>query len=201
MHLSDGVLNPTTVAITYTAATACIGYSLIGIEEEEIPKISLMTAAFFVLGMLSIPIGPSSTHPLLIGILGITLGRRAPLAIFTGLVLQALLFQHGGLTSLGANLLIVAIPALLCWKIYLYLYEKKVRQSLLGLLCGGLGVFFCVTLLIMLLSVTHEMFFQGEVSVARLLILSHIPLMVIEAVLTGSTVEFLARVKPEILKG
>jgi ABC-type Co2+ transport system permease subunit len=44
---------------------------------------------------------------------GVVLGRRAGLAIAVGVLLQTLLFNHGGLTTLGINVIVLAVPALL----------------------------------------------------------------------------------------
>lgn len=82
MHLSDGVLTMPVVAATNVVAGGLIVYSLKTIIQEHIPKISLMTATFFVLSLITIPIEPSSVHPLLCGLLGIMLGWQSPIAIF-----------------------------------------------------------------------------------------------------------------------
>src|SRR5262249_24058426 len=55
---------------------------------------------------------PTSVHLILNGLVGVVLGRRAPLAVAVGLTLQYLLLSHGGLTTLGINTCIVALPAL-----------------------------------------------------------------------------------------
>ncbi|WP_244269516.1 energy-coupling factor ABC transporter permease [Natronincola ferrireducens] len=45
-----------------------------------------MTAAF---SLISIPVAPSSIHPLLGGLLGIIVGKRNTIAVFIGLLLQS----------------------------------------------------------------------------------------------------------------
>lgn len=197
MHLADGVLS-TSVAATTTAATAAmLVYSVKGIKEEEIPKTSLMAGVFFAVSLISIPVGPSSIHPLFAGLLGIILGRRAPLALFVGLLLQAVLFQHGGLTTLGANTLMLAIPALLAAWLYQRLGEKAV--FLKGAIVGGLSVFLTLLLLIMLLLLTDLRFGEGAFSVINILIVGHLPLVAIEAIVTGSALQLIAKAKPELL--
>ena len=62
-----------------------------------------MTAAFFVASLIHVSIGPTSVHLLLNGLLGVIVGRRAPLAVLLGLTLQAVLFGHGGFTTIGVN--------------------------------------------------------------------------------------------------
>ncbi len=198
MHLADGVLNLPVVAITSAVAVAGLAYSIKGIKEEEIPKISLTTAAFFVISLINIPVGPSSVHPILGGMVGLLLGKRAPLAFFIGLLLQAVLFQHGGLTTLGANTIMLAVPALLVY--YLY-YKLKLKSAFLkGFLAGSLAIAGTVMILVIILSISDQRFAEGFLSVVNILIIGHIPLAVIEGIITGFAVSFLLKVRPEMIE-
>jgi len=197
MHLADGVLNAPTIAITYAGAAALVGYGLKHIQEDEIPRISLMTGTFFAVSLISIPVGPSSIHPLVAGLLGVMLGRRAPVAFFIGLLLQALLFQHGGLTSLGANTLMLAIPALLARQAYQRLPLKPLVK---GMVAGALATVLTVAILVLLLVTSQPLFAQGAASVVNLLIIGHIPLVAIEAVITGFALQLMTRAKPQWLE-
>src|SRR6185437_8393536 len=58
-------------------------------------------------------LGPTRVHLLLNGLVGVVLGRRAPLAILMGLTLQAVLLGHGGFTTIGINACVMTLPALL----------------------------------------------------------------------------------------
>lgn len=197
MHIADGVLNLPVAAVTSGAAAAVLAYSVKGIKEEEIPKTSLMAGAFFAVSLISIPVGPSTIHPLFAGLLGVILGRRAPLAIFVGLLLQAVLFQHGGLTTLGANTLMLAVPALLSYKIFHSMPQRLVFFR--GALVGSLSVVLTVFILIALLVLTDLRFTEGTFSVINILIISHLPLAAIEALVTGSALNLITKAKPEIL--
>ncbi|MEN1761129.1 MULTISPECIES: CbiM family transporter [Anoxynatronum] len=197
MHLADGVLNAPTIAITYAGTAALVGYGLKQIQEEEIPKISLMTGTFFAVSLISIPVGPSSIHPLIAGLLGVMLGRRAPVALFIGLLLQAILFQHGGLTSLGANTLMLAIPALTARQVYLRLSLSPLVK---GMVAGALATVLTVAILVLLLVTSQPLFARGAASVVNLLIIGHLPLVAIEAVVTGFALQLMARAKPQWLE-
>jgi cobalt/nickel transport system permease protein len=83
------------------------------VRDEEIPRIALLTAAFFVASLIHIRVGPTSVHLLLNGLVGVILGRRAGLAIPVGLALQAALLGHGGFSSLGVNACVMTFPALM----------------------------------------------------------------------------------------
>ena len=67
-------------------------------------------AAFFAGSLIAIPVGPSSVHLMLGGLIGLMLGTAAFPALFVALALQALLFGMGGLTTLGVNTLNMALP-------------------------------------------------------------------------------------------
>lgn len=194
MHLADGVLNVPTVVATYAGTTALVGYGLHKIKEEEIPKISLMTGTFFAVSLISIPVGPSSIHPLIAGLMGVMLGRRAPVAIFIGLLFQALLFQHGGLTTLGANTLMLAIPALL--SNYLYHKMQSTNAMKKGMIVGASATIMTVVLLVAVLITSQPLFAQGVASVVNLIIIGHIPLVVIEAFVTGSALQLIMKSRP-----
>ncbi len=197
MHIADGVLSTSVAAGTSAVTAATLAYSVKGMTEEEMPKTSLMAGVFFAVSLISIPVGPSTIHPLFAGLLGVILGRRAPLAIFVGLLLQAVLFQHGGLTTLGANTLMLAVPALLSYRVYHALTGRPVFFR--GALVGGLSVAITVFLLVILLILTDMAFTEGTFSVINILILSHLPLMAIEAVVTGSALQLIYKARPEIL--
>ncbi len=197
MHIADGVLSTPVAAGTSAVTAATLVYSVKGMREEEIPKTSLMAGVFFAVSLISIPVGPSTIHPLFAGLLGVVLGRRAPLAIFVGLLLQAVLFQHGGLTTLGANTLMLAIPALLSYKLFYGMANRPV--FLRGALVGGLAVMVTVALLIVLLFLTDPRFGEGTLSVINILAVGHLPLVVIEALVTGSALQLIQKAKPGML--
>ncbi|MCD1146571.1 cobalt transporter CbiM [Peptoniphilus sp. KCTC 25270] len=199
MHISDGVLDGKTITLTSIGAVAAVAYGAKGLKEEEIPKISLLAATFFAGSLISIPIPPSSVHPILCGLLGILLGRRASLALFPALLLQALLFQHGGITSLGANLLLFYLPALLAH--FLYFRTKKLSYFLRGFLAGVLATLFALFLLLGILYFSHSQFAQGEISILTVLFLSHIPLALLEGIVTGGAVSFIEKTKPQWIQG
>ncbi len=197
MHISDGVLSLPVAIAAYAGTGGLVAYSLKGIQEEEIPTISLMTGAFFAVSLINIPVGPSAIHPMLGGLLGIVLGKRAPLAFFVALLLQAILFQHGGLSTLGANTLIFALPALVAHKLFKKFYHKSVFRS--GAMAGGLAIGGALALLIFFLLLTDQMYGEGLFSVVNLLIAGQLPLVVVEGIITGSAINFLYKTRPGIL--
>lgn len=121
IHIADGVLTASWCTAGYVVATVLAVAGAWRLRDEEIPRIALATAVFFVASQMHVPLGVSSAHLLLNGLVGVVLGRRALVAIPVGLFLQAGLFGHGGFSSLGVNSCVQAIPALLAAILYVVL--------------------------------------------------------------------------------
>jgi cobalt/nickel transport system permease protein len=118
VHISDGVLTPLWQAGGFGLAGVLAFVAARRLRDEDIAKVGLMTAAFFVVSSLNIRLGPTSVHLLLNGLVGVVLGWQAALAIPIGLFLQAALMQHGGFLSLGVNSCVMVLPALLAWQLF-----------------------------------------------------------------------------------
>ena len=117
VHIADVLTMPWVVA-GWVVALVLASIAARRVREEEIPRIALLTAAFFVASSIHVKLGVTSAHLLLNGLVGVILGRRAPLAILIGVALQALLIAHGGVTTIGVNACVQAIPALLGWGLF-----------------------------------------------------------------------------------
>lgn len=128
MHISDGVLSAPTLIIGGLAALAGGGYGLRKLEPEKMMSVAILTAAFFVITLIHLP---GDLHLVLNGLLGVMLGWAALPAVAVALLLQSILFQFGGLTSLGVNICIAGYPAVLCGMIFRrFLQGQGQNQSL-----------------------------------------------------------------------
>lgn len=197
MHISEGVLS---APVLLTGASLTVIGTAIGLKKmsyEKIPEVAVLSSAFFVASLIHIPIGPSSVHLVLNGLVGVLLGWMSFPSILVALSLQALLFQFGGFTSLGVNTFNMALPAVITY----YLFNLPIRKNnqLIATLAGfgagitgiGLGTLFVAIALV----TTGESF----LNVAKLLVITHFPVMIIEGIVTSFCVVFLKKVKPEIL--
>lgn len=205
MHIPDGIL-PTSVCLGgYALTGAGTWLSLRGVPRKEIPKASLMTGAFFVTSLIHIPIPPASVHLLMIGLIGVTLGRMALPAILVGLFFQAIMFQHGGLTTLGVNAVLLSSPAMLAFALFRFRHrfasERKGILAFLAFLSGSLPVVVGAAAAAVLLISTIPATLDVAVERASIMTLTfaHIPLAVIEGVVTAMIIMFLVRVKPDLL--
>jgi len=196
MHISDGVL-PVTVAVAgYALTLAGLALSLRKVDSADLPKIAVVTSSFFVASLIHLPLGPTSVHLLLPGLVGALLGPAAFLSVTIGLFLQSVLFQFGGLTALGANALMMGLPALASgFLFHRFRGQTRLSNVLAGALVSGGGVLLAALILAAWLAMAGEDFW----GVAKLALAAHIPVMLIEGVVGGCTVSFLFRVKPEML--
>ncbi len=202
LHVQDGVLLAPWLAGGFAVAGTLAFFATYRIREEEIPRVALLTAAFFVVGSIHLPLGPASVHLLLNGLVGVVLGRRAPLAILVGVALQAV-FGHGGFTTVGVNAAIQMLPALLAAGLFAVLarprLEKYRRSKLAWFLGFGIGSLSVLAALSLEAAVLLWGGAEDWRQIVRLVFLAHLPVVAVEGIVLGFTVSFLARVKPEML--
>jgi len=152
MHISDGVLPTYATVGGYVVSAALTGWSARKTRGQDLPKLAVVTAAFFVASLIHVPLGPTSAHLLIPGLTGALLGPPAFLSIGLGLLLQSFLFQFGGLTALGANTLMMGLPAVICgWIFQRYKGRTQKRQAIVGGLVGALGTAMAAIFLALLL--------------------------------------------------
>lgn len=197
MHISEGVLSASVLATGVILTAGGVSLGLKKMEYEKIPEVAVLTSAFFVASLIHIPIGPSSVHLVLNGFMGLLLGWPVFSAIFIGLALQALLFQFGGITSLGVNTFNMAFPAVISFYLFRVFNRKYNHYKLVfsGFLCGVVGILGGSLLVAISLVTTGEAFLTA----AKLIVIAHLPVMIIEGGITAAAVIFLNKVKPELL--
>jgi len=200
VHISDGVLSPQVWVSGYVITGALATYILTKKTDiSEIPKLSVITAAVFVASLIHIPIGPTSVHLVLSGLAGITLGLAAFPAILVALILQAFLFQHGGITTIGINTVNMGLPALAAYGVFLAVTKINIKgkYTIFGGLAGGIAIALGIALLSLCLLSTGEYLEY----VVPYVVVAHLPVVAIEAIVVGAFAGFMVKVRPQLLKG
>lgn len=124
------------------------------------------------------------------------LGWVAFPAILIALLLQGVLFQFGGITTLGVNTVIMATPAVVCYYLFAgFVHKPGMISYAASFACGFLSVFFSSLLVGTALMFTQESFLE----VAWAVIIAHLPVMFIEGLVAVFCVSFLKKVQPELL--
>lgn len=196
MHISEGVLSAPVLISGMALAAAGTAIGLKKLDYDHIPKAGMLSAAFFVASLIHVPLGPSNVHLILNGIVGLLLGWAAFPVILVALILQAVLFQFGGITTLGVNTIIMALPAVFCYFVFgPYIHKRAGAALSAAFACGFLSVFLGAVLMGLALMFTQKEFFK----VSALVIAAHIPVMIIEGIISALCVAFLKKVQPELL--
>lgn len=211
MHIPDGFLDPVWCIITYLIS---ITYFVAGAKIMKSPltpgKVSLITtlaAGIFVAQMLNWPIpGGTSLHFVGGALAGILLGPLyGSTALALVVTLQALIFHDGGITTLGANLLNMAIiDVLIGYYIYRLIIAKtgfsKKTVFIGGLLGGWMGIFIAGVACGVEIGLSPQFPYGVLISVPAMGVW-HFILGIIEGIITGSVLFYIASKNPELLVG
>ena len=109
MHIPDGFLDYSVCAVTYAASALLWIFAFRKakqtLTDRQVPLMATLTAMFFAVQLMNYPIIGGTTAHLLGGpIIALTLGPYAGMISMTIILLiQALFFGDGGITTLGAN--------------------------------------------------------------------------------------------------
>lgn len=197
MHISDGVLSPYVVGAGWAIALPALAISVRRLQTGQVGAYGVVAAAFFAGSTIHVPVGPFSMHLVLSGIAGLLLGWEALTVVTVGLLLQALFIGFGGLTVLGVNIAVMALPGAIMG----VLGRRWIKQSSpkkrpwTGSLAGGGTILISTLLLYAMLSTTHT----ALVPLAKLVFLGHVPIAIVEGIISFFLIHFLQKVKPSLL--
>ncbi|MBO1075530.1 cobalt transporter CbiM [Roseomonas marmotae] len=198
-HIPDGILSAPVLIGGGVAAAAGVALGLKRLDDRLIPRAAILAAALFAGSLIAIPVGPSSVHLLLSGLMGIMLGTAIFPAVLVALLLQALLFGFGGLTTLGVNTVNIALPGLLAGMVLGPLIRSTGSPGLrllAGMLTGMLPVIGTGALVALALWLSSS----DYTPVASVVAATYLPLAIGEAFVTAAAVAFLARVQPDAMR-
>jgi len=190
MHISDGIIN---TEISLAAHVLSLGFIYLSgrkTEAEEIPKMGITAAALFVASLIHIPFAGTSLHPGLFGLAGIILGKRAFAVVFSVVLFHALLFQHGGLMSVGVNALNLGAGAFAAWMLWRFKYAPEYIRAFLAGLSG-------VIIPAALMAIEFRLTGYGKGIFAVFSV--YLAAALVEGLLTLSIVKFFRKVKSDII--
>ena len=198
MHISEGILSGSVLAAGSVMTATGVVIGIRKMDYEEVPKIAVMSSAFFVASLIHVPVGPSNVHMILNGLAGVILGWAVFPALLVALLLHALLFQFGGLTTLGVNTINMALPALICHFLFKHPIRYTSQRTVLfvsGFAAGALAIVLSSGLMALSLYTTGKEFMV----VITMVLASHVPVVLLEGLITATIIVFLRKVRPEIL--
>ncbi|WP_298028055.1 cobalt transporter CbiM [uncultured Campylobacter sp.] len=192
MHISEGVLSAPVLLAGWAVTAPAVAAILWRVRQSEIPRIACFSALFFVASFVHLPVGVSSMHLMLSGLVGAFLGSRAILAIFVALFLQGVFFGFGGLSVLGVNTAVIGFPAVLggLFAAAAKAQELKARMQKIYLFLAGFVPIVCSMLLLdLVLFISGREFF----AIATLISLEGAILAVLEGIITLFALSFITK--------
>src|SRR5271157_429146 len=118
MHISEGILPPQWSALWFALAIPFIAWGLrdLRVRSKEEPHLKAMVglvgAAVFIISCMPIPVPTAGTcsHPCGTAMSAILLGPTISVLVASvALLIQALFLAHGGLSTLGANIVSMGV--------------------------------------------------------------------------------------------
>jgi len=202
MHVPEAILAGTEhgqeiLAAGTLLAAAGTAVGLRKLDYERVPQVAVLCAAFFVTSLIHVPLGPVPAHLVLCGLMGLVLGWAAFPAVLVALALQTVFLSYGGVTALGLNTLIMAVPAVACW----YLFRRPIQSRfeplvfVTGFSAGFVGMLLGASLAAGALIVAGKSF----EALGQVVLAVHVPMAAVEGLVTGSVVVLLRKVRPELL--
>lgn len=197
MHIVDGALSLPVLAVGAVCTVAGIAIGLKKLDYDHLPQVGVLSAAFFVASYIHLPLGFSSVHLILNGLIGLALGWAAFPALFVALLLQAVFFGFGGFVVLGVNAFNIAMPAVLMY----YLCKSGIASASpkAAAVWGGIGGSGAIALTALMVAASLALSGEGFLLAAQASFVAHIPVMVVEGFVTGAAVLLIRQIKPELL--
>ncbi len=207
MHIPDGFLNLPVIFVTWVIAIALIALALsrsqAEYQEKAVPLMGVCAAFIFAAQMINFPI-PGGTSGHLLGgtlagaLLGPWAGSLVMVAVF---IVQAVLFQDGGLTVLGANIFNMGLVGTFAgYYLYKAIRFAIGRNKLSGMVIGA-AVAAWTSVMVGSLLCAIQLAISGTVLLTVALAAMatwHVIIGIGEAVITVIALTFIWRTRPDM---
>jgi cobalt/nickel transport system permease protein len=213
MHLSEGILPAPWAILWFALAIPFLLWGLrdLRIRSQKQPQlkalVGLVGAAVFVISCMPIPvpIAGSCSHPCGTGMAAIFLGPAVTVVLASvALVLQALFLAHGGLTTLGADIVSMGVGgAFAGYGVFLLAGRLGLPRTQAAFLAGLLSDWatYAVTSLILAAGLHGEAtsFWGMLLTLLAAFVPTQLPLGVLEGVISAGALRFVIARRPELL--
>lgn len=208
LHIPDGFLNLPVIAITWVLTIVLIAIALKQVQaeyqERTVPLMGVAAAFIFAAQMINFPIPGGTSGHLLGGTLaGVLLGPWAgTLVVSVVFIVQAVMFQDGGLAVLGANIVNMGlIGTFLGYYLYRTIRYTLGRDSWRGMLVGT-AVAAWMSVFVAAVLTAFQLAWSGTVPLGvavSAMAFWHFIIGIGEAIITVVAVSFIWRTRPDML--
>lgn len=208
LHIPDGFLSLPVSVFTWVIAIVLIAMSLSRVQaqyqEKAVPLMGVCAAFIFAAQMINFPIPGGTSGHLLGGTLaGVLLGPWAgSLVMVAVFIVQAVLFQDGGLTVLGANITNMGlVGTFLGFYLYKAIRFSLGRDSQRGILTGtAIAAWTSVFVASLLTAVQLALSGTVPLNVAiPAMSFWHVMIGIGEALITVAAVAYILRTRPDLI--
>ncbi|MEG1256807.1 energy-coupling factor ABC transporter permease [Clostridium sp.] len=210
MHIAEGFLPIGWAAFYFVACIPFVVLGLRDIKKKTLNKkdlkmlLALIGAFAFVLSAMKLPsVTGSSSHPTGTGLGAMIFGPFAMSVVsIVVLLFQALFLAHGGLTTLGANVLSMGIAGpLAAFGVYKLLKNKNKKLAIfLGAMIGDLATYLVTSIQLGLaFPATTGGFLAAFGKFVSIFAITQIPLAIVEGIITVMIFEFIEKYASEEL--
>lgn len=204
MHIPDGFLSLTISVLCWLITILVDGIAISrankSLGERQVPLMGIMAAFIFAAQMINFPVAGGTSGHLLGGTLAaITLGPWAAMLVMTSVIaVQGLLFQDGGLTVMGANILNMGLVTVV---IGYGLYRAALgRNRGVKLAVAGIAAWLSVVAGALLTSLELWLSGTAKLSIVIPAMLGlHALIGIGEALITVAALAFVFRTRPDLL--
>ena len=212
MHISEGILPPGWAALWYLVAAPFLWWGLRDVKKKSAaePKfkilVAMVGAAVFIVSCMPIPVPTAGTcsHPCGTGLGAIIIGPGPTIVVASiALLLQALFLAHGGITTLGADIVSMGVGgALSGYFMFVCLRRLKLNTFVCAFAAGMISDWVTYTITSTALAAAPRGdgdFFKMFLAIIIAFIPTQLPLGILEGFLSAGAYRFVQSRRPDLL--
>ncbi|MCQ8893548.1 MAG: energy-coupling factor ABC transporter permease [Methanolinea sp.] len=212
MHIMEGFLPLEWAAFWWAVAIPCLVFGIyqlrrtLSADREALPLLGVTGGFIFILSSLKLPsVTGSCSHPTGTGLSAVCFGPFVTSVVCAIVLLfQSLFLAHGGLSTLGANIVSMGVVGPFAgWVVYRALRDTRVSLPLTIFLSCAIADLLTYVVTSLELALAYPAGVGGVVSSFVLFLgifaITQVPLAIVEGIVLALVFKYIVSLKPEIL--
>lgn len=204
MHIPDGFLSTSVWMIMAVFSGLIILFALNKVKgklkEKTIPLMGMLAAFIFAAQMLNVPIAGGTSGHMLGGVLAaVLLGPFAASIVMVAVfIVQAIFFQDGGITVLGANIFNMGLIGTILGY-YIYQAVKGISKNLL--ISAGIAAWLAVVLASIATAIELAVSGTSPIEIVLPAMVGiHAIIGIVEAAITVAVLAYVVKSRPDMIE-